>query len=390
MDWLIAPLGMAVIALSIALAVQRRRRMAALAESRRLSAALRDAQAHPRPSDPAPVEALGAAAYNALLLVDASRQVIHVNLAARRLFGVEPGAPGLSLMAVTRQHELDDLAGAALAGVDDPAERQVEVQGRPYRARAIGWLTAGGKAAALALEDVGELQRLGRARRDMVANISHELRTPITSIRLLVDTLLRGAASEKKQRTLLLGKIAAETDALQQIAQELLDLALIESGRAEIRLVPVSLRAISQRVVARLSEQIERKSHAVDDTIPADVRVLADADQVERVLANLLHNAIKFTPDGGTITLAASPGEEGLVVSVMDSGIGIPPGERERVFERFYRGDRARGRGGTGLGLAIAKHIVAAHGGRIWAESGPRDQGARICFTLPPAEGSPR
>lgn len=390
MQWLIiTTLSIAVIVLAAALVAFYIRWARARARAGELQARLRNlAEEMSGRPDPWALQVVGEAAYNPLILADALRQVIAINPAARALFGVETAGPGLSVMAVTRQHELDDLVEIALSE-DEPIERQVEVQGRLYRARALARKTGQGRFAGLALEDIGELQRLGRARRDMVANISHELRTPITSIRLLVDTLLRGAASDRKQRDQMLTRIAAEADTLQQIAQELLDLAMIESGRTETRLVPVALREVSQRAIGRLFEQAERKSQTITDDIPADLRALADADQVERVLVNLLHNAIKFTAEGGTIWLASSADLEWTTVTVTDTGIGIPLAERERVFERFYRGDRARGRGGTGLGLAIAKHIIAAHGGRIWAESARHGQGARLCFTLPMVDEKP-
>ena len=393
MEWvLIGVLGAAALTLAAALYTTERRRQAAVARNRILRGRLAElAQRQASRVEPSTIKAVGEAAYNALLLIDAGRIVTHINPAALSLFGEGAAEPGLSVMATTRQHELDDLVGESLR-TEEILERQVEIQGRPYRARAAAItrkLENGGSSApvaALALEDVSELHRLGRARRDMVANVSHELRTPISNIRLLVDTLLRGADAKRKQRGRLLAKIAAETDALQQIAQELLDLAQIESGKAEMRFVPVRLRKISERAIARLSEQAERKSQTVEDHIPAELQALADGDQVERVLVNVLHNAIKFTPDGGHITVDAAAKDDWITLVVTDSGEGIAPEDRDRIFERFYRTDRARGRSGTGLGLAIAKHIIAAHGGRIWAEGGPNGIGTRLCFTLPTVE----
>jgi two-component system phosphate regulon sensor histidine kinase PhoR len=344
----------------------------------------------------ASLEAAGEAAYNALILVNEERIVTYMNEAARQLFDVpslSSAALSNSVMALTHNHELDQLAADALR---EEAEigLQITIRDRPHRVRALRVETPGGVYAALALEDVSELQRLGRARRDMVANVSHELRTPITSIRLLVDTLLREDRPDRKARNLL-KKIAAETDTLQQMAQELLDLAMIESGRAEIILLPVELRPIIEEAISRFAEQAERNEQIIEAQVPPGLKVLADATQLGRVLNNLLHNAIKFTPPRGQINISVGFKDEWVMVAVTDSGPGIPPEERERVFERFYRGDRARSRGsGTGLGLAIAKHIVAAHGGTIWAEDPPVVsgtpgeplQGARVCFTLPAAE----
>ncbi len=328
--------------------------------------------------------ALSEAAYNGLILVNAQRAVLHMNGVARALFSNDgPRGPehGETLIAVTRNHELDDVVSETLLereGVDV----QLTIQGSTYRVRTLIAGEGEETVVALALEDVSELQRLGRARRDMVANISHELRTPITSIRLLVDTLQRDEAVKSKRGRRLLQKIAVETDTLQQMAQELLDLAMIESGRAEFILKPAELSTMVGEAVEQFAEQAERQGLTIEARVPPGISVLVDAQQIRRVLGNLLHNAIKFTPPGGSIQITAQVGDEWVTVAVTDSGPGIPPEERDRVFERFYRSDRARGGSGTGLGLAIAKHIVQAHGGRIWVEE-PPTPGARLCFTVP-------
>jgi two-component system, OmpR family, phosphate regulon sensor histidine kinase PhoR len=331
------------------------------------------------------------AAYNALLLVDSDHQVASINAAARELFTPAAGwrEGSESLISMTRHHELDDLVAQTLHSSDEQMTQQIAIHMHPYRVRMVCIESGNGPYVAIALEDVSELQRLGRARREMVGNISHELRTPITSIRLLVDTLLRGAIRDAAKATPMVEKISVETGTLQQMAQELLDLAMIESGRAEFRLLPVSMRDVAHDAVGRLAEMIERNHLSVDNRIGEGLRVLADSEQVARVLTNLLHNAIKFTPTGGAIVIDAKADPEWTIVMMTDTGPGIPIIERERVFERFYRADRARQGGGTGLGLAIAKHIVEAHGGRIWAGEPPLEDspaGAHLCFTLPTAE----
>lgn len=340
----------------------------------------------------AAILALTEVAYNALLLVDSDHQVITMNATARDLFQPTPGwrSRADTFISITRHHELDDLVAATLQRGDDPVTQQITLKSHPFRVRALCIESQDGPFVAIALEDISELQRLGRARRDMVANISHELRTPITSIRLLVDTLQRGTLRDAERAGLLVEKIASETDTLQQMAQELLDLSMIESGRAEFRLSPTPLLAIVEDATRRMDELAARHKLSLTHHLSDDRAVLADREQVARVLTNLLHNAIKFTPAGGRIEIGAQPDGEWVRVTVTDTGPGIPSADRERIFERFYRADRARRSGGTGLGLAIAKHIVEAHGGRIWAGDPPiREEGvygAHLCFTLPAAE----
>ncbi len=386
LPWIIVLLSV-VIAIGLLMAWRRARRERAAADraaaQAQQAAARTEAQAG---QSAAQLSALHLAQPDCVLLLDPDRTLLSLNPAASALFG--PSArPGQSLIAATRSVELDELAAHALAGGAD-CDRQVALGNgaQPYRARAVPVGDNGKYGVALILIDQGELQRLGRARRDFVANISHELRTPITSIRLLVDTLRGGVPSDPSTRADLLEKISAETETLGQLSQELLDLAQIESGQAMVRMVPVPVAQLAVEVVERLNPQAERKRQSVCVEIAPDLTALADVDQVERALGNLLHNAIKFTPPEGSIWVRAAHQNGDVVLEVADTGPGISPQDLPRVFERFFRGDRSRTSGGTGLGLAIAKHVVEAHGGRIWAESeGRPGHGAIFRFTLPSA-----
>jgi two-component system phosphate regulon sensor histidine kinase PhoR len=326
-----------------------------------------------------------------VLVVAADRTVADLNSAARALFPL-PADVGQTLIQVTRSVELDALAADCL-GEGADLDRQVLI-GRgqqPYRARAALASSPGAgeqvRGVVIWLQDLSELQRLGRARRDFVANISHELRTPITSIRLLVDTLRGTAPVDAAARDDLLEKISVETEALAQLAQELLDLAQIESGQTLVRMVAAPVAQLVGSVTDRLGPQAERKHQTITVDVPPGLIALADTAQVTRALGNLLHNAIKFTPDEGRIWVTASRLDGDIMLEVADTGRGIPPQDLPRVFERFFRGDRSRTSGGTGLGLAIAKHVVEAHGGRIWVESeGRSGRGAVFRFTLPAAD----
>ena len=311
------------------------------------------------------------------VFIDADRRVVAINAAARSTSLFEAGH---SLIESTRSFELDVLAEETLLRKQE-LPREFMLNSVLYRARAAPM----GSGAVIMLRDISELTRLGRARRDFVANISHELRTPLTAIRLLLDALRTEKTGTTAGRERLLDQIGDQTNTLTQMTQELSDLAQIESGQMPMRLVSASLCELADAVTSRLSPQAQRADIRIDNGIDPQLRALVDPTQFQRVLSNLMHNAIKFTSHGG-ISLAASPEtrdeEEWIKISVRDTGSGIPSDELPRIFERFYKVDRARGQSGTGLGLAIAKHIVEAHGGKIWAES-VLGKGATFFFLMP-------
>jgi two-component system phosphate regulon sensor histidine kinase PhoR len=318
---------------------------------------------------------VGAANQDVLLSLDAEQHVQWTNGSAIDLFGPSVGK---SLIEATRSYDLVTLVADAIRS-SEALKRSVTLNGVPYSARTAS-LADGG--IVLVLQDVRELQRLGRARREFVANISHELRTPLASIRVLVETLQSGALSDAKVAFDMLRKISFEVDALSQLARELLDLAMIESWQMPLKLMRTDLYDLARTQVERLMPHAQQKQQTFVIDIQPGTYALADSEMIGRVLANLLHNAYKFTPPKGEIRVDARTEGDNLVVSVADTGPGIPKEELSRIFERFYKVDRARGQAGTGLGLAIARHIVEGHGGRIWAES-ELGHGATFRFELP-------
>ena len=234
------------------------------------------------------------------------------------------------------------------------------------------------------VQDLTRLHQLQTMRRDFISNISHELRTPLASLRALVDTLNDGALDDPVAAQRFLKHMEVEVDALTQMVQELLDLSRIESGNAVLQLAAVPAATVIAHGAERLRTQAERAELdlqiALDEALP---NVHVDVGRIEQVITNLIHNAIKFTPTGGVITVSALARENSTVmVKVADTGVGIAYEDQPRIFERFFKADRARSGGGTGLGLAIAKHIVQAHGGRIWVDSKP-GRGSAFYFTLP-------
>lgn len=319
----------------------------------------------------------------ALIQVNTDLQILNANIHAISIFGeLEAEA---TLIWWTKRHQLVDVAQQAFQTQLDITQ-QFNYKNHVYELKvAPVHVYEQVVGAVFLLRDVSELQRLGRARRDFVANISHDLRTPITNIRLLAETLLIGDLDDTQRAQNLTQKILGETDVLEQINQELMDLSMIESGRVPLKLLPINLARLVHNQLERLRPRALSKGLKLDLVVPPDLMVLVDEAFMGRVLTNLIHNAIKFTPQGKvTVYAELDPVQDMVLVSVQDTGVGISSEELHRVFERFYKNDAARSRErGIGLGLAIARHIVEAHGGKIWANSTP-GQGATFYLTLPP------
>lgn len=319
----------------------------------------------------------------AVLVLDAQRLILTANLAAEALLGSK--LAGESLIQVVDSPALVELVQSALLVRGEAMERRVESGQRMLHARAVALQHDGDQLSVLTLRDVTEIQRLERARREMVSNISHELSTPITAIGLLADTLFDSAEKEKPKRLRkMAGDIKREVDTLTQLVQEMRDLSLIESGQMPIRLTPAPLLDIVQASVKPLEALAEGKQQIIEVNVPGDITVLADSYQLQRALKNILHNAVKYAPRQGQIDITATVSGDEAIVAVQDDGPGIASGDLPRIFERFYQADRAR-RTGTGLGLAIVRHILKAHGGRVWAES-TEGEGATFFLAMALAE----
>jgi two-component system phosphate regulon sensor histidine kinase PhoR len=331
-----------------------------------------------------------------LLMIDHDGVIVLANSAAEQMldpatrFAARPvgrtEVRGRPLVEVARDHELIGLVRDARR--DGEVRSALIESGGRRTIRAVAAPVGGvaGGPVLLVLHDLTEVRRLETARRDFVANISHELRTPLASVRALVETLEGGAIEDDATARHFLALMREEVDHLTEMVRELLELSRIESGQVPLRLAPVEPSELIERAVARLGPQAERAGHTLTITQTSDqLPVLADSERIGQVLLNLLHNAIKFTPPGGHIIVAAERSGDAIVFSVRDSGIGIDPGDLPRVFERFYKADKARSGGGTGLGLAIAKHLVGAHGGTLAVRNNTGAPGATFSFTLPVA-----
>jgi len=327
-----------------------------------------------------------------VVIVDSRGRVAHLNAAAERLLGM-PGAlaAGRTAAEVLRDHDLVALVDQARISADPPPLAGAFVewqQPRRWLRAAVSRFGAGeASQTLLVLQDLTELRRLETVRRDFVANVSHELRTPIAAIKAMVETLRDGAVDDPDAARDFVARIDDEIDGLHRLVEELLELSRLESGGLEIALAPTPPAALVASAVRRLAPLAERARVALRaDCSPDLPPVLADPERMEQVLVGVIHNAIKFTPPGGSIVVSATAEPGGVRFAVADSGAGIEPAHLPRLFERFYKADRARAGGGTGLGLAIAKHTVQLHGGAIAVDSPGLGRGTTVTITLRPAD----
>lgn len=318
------------------------------------------------------LEAVLAELSDGVVITDDTGTVLRMNAAAETLLGTsESTSIGKPFMQVCRDHELAALLKSALGG-ENHSEAAVEhgLNRRTLLTTAQVVDDPVERLGLVVLRDITELRRLETVRREFVANVSHELRTPLTSIRAMVETLEAGAIDDRALSMDFMGRIVHEIDRLTELVEDLLDLARLEAGRTKLRYASVDVRDIIRESVGRLETQLNRAQLTSELELGGSFEpIQADAARVEQVLINLVHNAIKFTPVGGTITLRAYQSPQFTTLEVQDTGVGIAPSDQIRLFERFYKSDRARRSEGTGLGLAIAKHIVQAHGGTISVES---------------------
>lgn len=318
-----------------------------------------------------------------VLLLDAAQTVQFANTAAATLFDRPREAMlDISLIRATREAGLARLAREA----DGTAHEVTLDTGLVLRVTALA--LPDGRTVVTALDRTAQ-RRAERARQDLVANISHELRTPITAARALAETLEDGVPDED-QRARFHRQLAGELDRMHGIVERLIRLSRLEQGDEPFALVPLAAGDLVAEAVERVTPLAEHAVVALDVQAAEVARrpVLADRERVLEVLTNLLDNAVKFSSPGDTVTAGADPAGDSVRFWVRDQGPGIMPNERLRVFERFYTSDRARAAGqptGTGLGLSIARQIVTRHGGEIWVADEPR--GTTVCFTIPVAPG---
>ena len=331
-----------------------------------------------------------------VLVVDARGRILMVNSALRQLMSLPPHVEDRTPLEIIRNAELERTLRQAL---EDGKSTTLELtlpspEGKTFEVNVVGISPSlegmveeeeGRRGVIAVFHDITRLKELEKIRRDFVANVSHELRTPLTTIKGYAETLLEGALKEEVASQFV-QVIKRHSDRLEKIVADLLVLSRIESKEFQLKREIISLSGFVDDVIDFVKEPAEKKRISISrDEIPSSLSVEADRNHLEQVLINLLDNAIKYTPEGGSIIISAiEKDQREIQFSINDNGIGIPKEDIPRIFERFYRVDKGRSQelGGTGLGLSIVKHLVQAHGGKVWVES-QIGKGSTFYFTLP-------
>lgn len=323
-----------------------------------------------------------------VIAVDKETRIISINPSIAKMFNLDKkSAEGVFFLEAIRNSDLFELMSVSLKEasfvskeivLEWPVQRVLKINTSPIfeKEEVNGCL--------MVIHDITEIKRLERMRSDFVANVSHELKTPLTSIKGFVETLLEEAFEDRENSINFLKIIHEHTNRINRIINDLLDLSSFESKTISLEKETFPLKSFVEEIISGLRAQLREKKVKVEVNIALNLNINADKDKLRQVLVNLLSNAIKFNKENGEIKIYAEPDKEFTKITVEDSGIGIPEKDIPRIFERFYRVDKARSRqlGGTGLGLSIVKHITELHGGKVGVES-TEGLGSKFWFTLP-------
>jgi two-component system phosphate regulon sensor histidine kinase PhoR len=320
-----------------------------------------------------------------VILTDREGNVSTANQTAGILFGFEDrNVSGKSLIELVRDHEVDAVLKLCLQ-TNKEHSAQFESGVTKRFVRVIATPVADGKTGEILLlfQDLTEVRNLQTMRKELIGNISHELRTPIAGIKAMTETLRDGAVDDKETAKDFLARIESEVDRLAQTVSELTELSRIETGKAELRIESLNLNSLVKDAIEQLTPLAERQQVALSASLASDIpEIRADRERIKQTIINLVHNAIKFNRIGGRVILSTRTDNNAVTVEISDTGIGISKEDLLHVFESFYKADRARSQGGSGLGLAIAKHTIQAHDGKIWVTS-EQGKGSTFSFSLP-------
>ena len=335
------------------------------------------------------MQTIFSAMQDALLVVDSNRRVILTNQTFRKLFDAPEISLATPLLEIVRDPMLDRLLTNAFRG-DGPVRCELTLDGSQLELHAVATKNERGEitGALVLFHDITELKKIDQVRRDFVANVSHELRTPLSILRGYIETLLDSPKTPREELTRILRVMERHSDRLELLVEDLLTLAQLESGNPNLQMATVDLSTFLPEMLRDWEKKLTSKQlHMTVDFPPGLSPICADRTRLQEALYNLLDNAVKYSREHGEIRLSARQRDRETELVVSDEGIGIATEDLPRIFERFYRADKARSPDkvrGTGLGLAIVKHIAQLHGGRVEAES-ELDKGTTIRMVLPSA-----
>ena len=334
------------------------------------------------------MQAILASMVEGVIAVDKDARITSINPSVEAIFGVnKEGVIGRLFLECIRNNDLAEVVSVVLeekAAVSKELNLSWPVQ-KVFQLNATPILENGRiSGCLLVIHDITEIRKLERIRSDFVANASHELKTPLTSIKGFVETLLEGALDNKEESRNFLNIIQDHTERLNNLINDLLELSHIESGELELKPKMAGIKGIFDEVILGFRSQIRKKKIEIDNQLAEDLKVPADRPKLEQVIINLIDNAIKFNKDSGRIRISSQDLGRKIKIIIEDSGQGVPEKDLPRIFERFYRVDKARSRnlGGTGLGLSIVKHIIELHKGSVGVES-TEGLGSKFFFLLP-------
>jgi two-component system, OmpR family, phosphate regulon sensor histidine kinase PhoR len=333
------------------------------------------------------LQTIFSAMQDALLVVDSDRRVVLANEAFRKLFALPEISPGTPLLDSVRDATLEGVIAGAFGGGQAVCS-ELAVDGSQIELHAIATRNETGEitGALVLFHEITELKKMDQVRRDLVANVSHELRTPLSILRGYIETLLESPETSREELSRILGVMDRHSKRLDSLVEQLLTLAQLESANPNLQLGNVDPSNFFGEVIRDWEKKLANKQLKIIVDVPPDLATIrADRVRLQEALYNLLDNAVKYSREHGEITLVARRRDEEIVLSVSDNGIGIGTEDLPRIFERFYRVDKARSHDsvrGTGLGLAIVKHIAQLHGGHVEAES-EIDKGTTIRVVLP-------
>src|SRR6266581_4731740 len=333
------------------------------------------------------MQTIFSAMQDALLVVDSNRRVILTNEVFRKLFTLPEIPAGTPLLEIVRDATLDRAIADAFGG-SESVRSELTLDGSQIELHAVATRNDAGEltGALVLFHDITELKKMDQVRRDFVANVSHELRTPLSILRGYIETLLDSPKTPREELTRILRVMERHSDRLELLVEDLLTLAQLESGNPNLQMETVDLSSFLPEMVRDWEKKLTSKQLNIVVDVPTELfPICADRTRLQEALYNLLDNAVKYSREQGEIRLSARQRDGEIELAVSDDGIGIAKEDLPRIFERFYRADKARSPdkvSGTGLGLAIVKHIAQLHGGRVEAES-ELEKGTTIRVVLP-------